>query len=189
VRAKVQTSAPTEAEARVQAGQISVQTAGGHIRADAPDFGRNRGYAVSYEVFAPQRTDLNLKAHNGGIAIDNVNGRIQFTTMNGGVSLKRLAGDVRGQTTNGGLSIDLEGTRWEGAGLDAKTTNGGVRMSVPGNYSARLETETVNGGLKIDFPVTVRGDIGRRLSVDIGSGGAPVRAVTMNGGVKIDRKS
>jgi DUF4097 and DUF4098 domain-containing protein YvlB len=189
IRAKVQTSAPTEAEARAQAGQINVQTAGGQIRADAPDFGRNRGYAVSFEVFVPERTDMTLKAHNGGIAIENVNGNIQFNTTNGGVSLKGLAGDVKGQTTNGGLSIDLAGNRWSGAGLDAATTNGGVKMSVPDNYSARLETGTTNGGLQVDFPVTVRGDIGRRLSVDIGGGGAPVRAVTTNGGVKIARKS
>jgi hypothetical protein len=189
VRAKVQTSAPTEAEARAQAGQVNVQSAGGQIRADAPDFGRNRGYAVSFEIFVPERTDMALKANNGGIAIENVHGSIQFATNNGGVSLKSLGGDVKGHTTNGGLSIDLAGTRWDGSGLDATTTNGGVRMNVPDNYSARLETATVNGGLSVDFPVTVRGDVGRRLSVDIGGGGAPVRATTTNGGVKIARKS
>ncbi|HET8546917.1 MAG TPA: DUF4097 family beta strand repeat-containing protein [Bryobacteraceae bacterium] len=188
VRAKVQTSAPTEGEARAQAGQINVQTAGGEIRADAPDFGRNRGYAVSYEIFVPHRMDLSLKAHNGGISVENVRGTIQFATTNGGVSLKGLAGDVKGHTTNGGLSIELDGNRWDGAGLDATTTNGGVKMRVPANYSARLETGTTNGGLSVDFPVTVRGDIGRRLSVDIGGGGAPVRATTTNGGVKIARK-
>jgi DUF4097 and DUF4098 domain-containing protein YvlB len=189
VRAKVQTSAPTEGEARAQAAQINVQTAGGQIRADAPDFGRNRGYGVSFEIFVPQRTDIDLRAHNGGIGIENVHGNIQFTTMNGGVSLKALGGDVKGRTTNGGLSIDLAGTRWDGSGLDASTTNGGVKMSVPENYSARLETGTVNGGLSVDIPMTVRGDIGRRLAVDIGGGGAPVRAMTTNGGVKIARKS
>lgn len=190
VRAKVQTSAPTEGEARARAAQINVQTAGGQIRADAPDFGgRNRGYAVSFEIFIPERTDMILKAHNGGIAIDGVDGRIEFSTTNGGVSLKRLAGDVKGHTTNGGLSIELAGNRWAGAGLDAATTNGGVKLSVPENYSARLETGTTNGGLQVDIPLTVRGEIGRRLAVDIGGGGAPIRAMTTNGGVKIARKS
>jgi DUF4097 and DUF4098 domain-containing protein YvlB len=192
IRAKVQTSAPTESEARARAAQVAIHTAGGQIRADAPSFAGDRiGYAVSFEVFVPERTNLNLKAHTGGIRIENVNSSIQFATTNGGVSLNRLAGDVRGHTINGGLSIDLEGTRWNGSGLDATTTNGGVRMNVPDNYSARLETGTTNGGLQVDFPITVRGELGRgrRLSVDLGGGGAPVRAVTTNGGVKIARKS
>jgi DUF4097 and DUF4098 domain-containing protein YvlB len=190
IRAKVQTSAPTEAEARARGAQVAIHTAGGQIRADAPDTGRDRGYAVSFEIFVPNRMNLNLKANNGGIGIDNVNGNIEFTTMNGGVSLKRLAGDVRGRTTNGGLSIELDGSRWNGTGLDATTTNGGVKMSVPENYSARLETATTNGGLSIDFPITVSGELGRgrRLSVDIGGGGPVIRAITTNGGVKIGRK-
>jgi hypothetical protein len=61
-------------------------------------------------------------------------------------------------------------------------------MAIPENYSARVETETVNGPIKVEFPVTVQGQIGRRLSFQLGSGGGLVRAVTTNGGVVIRRK-
>lgn len=61
-------------------------------------------------------------------------------------------------------------------------------MAVPAAYSAHLETGTVNGHVEIDFPVTVRGEISRQLSVDLGSGGPLVRAITTNGGVSIRRK-
>src|SRR5205085_1039127 len=82
---------------------------------------------------------------NGGIAIAEVNGRIEFTALNGGVVLKKVGGTVHGSTTNGGLVIELNGDHWDGDTLDVSTTNGGVVMSVPENYSAHLETGTVNG--------------------------------------------
>ena len=189
VRAKVEAWAPSEGEARTIVNQVNVQTAGGNIRADAPDFGRERGWAVSYEIFVPQRTDLSLKAHNGGISIADTRGTIDFDAVNGGVTLKRLAGTVRGKTVNGGLSVELAGTRWEGEELNISATNGGVSLAVPENYSARLETRTVNGRINVDFPVTVQGRIDRELSVNLGSGGPLIRATTTNGGVSVRRKS
>lgn len=188
VRARVQTQADTDAQARALAGRITIHTSGGRIFADGPANERHEGWSVSYEVFVPQKIDLALKAHNGGIGISDVRGRIEFDTTNGGVSLQRLAGNVQGHTTNGGLSVELAGNRWDGEQLDTTTTNGGVSVSVPAAYSAHLETGTVNGHINIDFPVTVHGEISRRLSVDLGSGGPLVRAVTTNGGVSIRRK-
>ncbi len=188
VRAKVQTQADTDAQARAIASRITIRTGGGRIVADGPSTEGHENWSVSYEVFVPQQIDLSLKAHNGGIAISDVRGHIEFTTTNGGVSLQRLAGNVQGRTTNGGLSVELAGDRWDGEQLDATTTNGGVSVSVPEGYSAHLETGTVNGHINLDFPVTVHGEIGRRLSADLGSGGALVRVVTTNGGVSIHRK-
>jgi hypothetical protein len=60
-------------------------------------------------------------------------------------------------------------------------------MSLPENYSAHLETSTVNGGLSIDFPVTVQGRITKELAFNLGSGGATLKAMTTNGGVRIRR--
>jgi len=45
----------------------------------------------------------------------------------------------------------------------------------------------VNGGINVDFPVTVQGPINKQLAVNLGSGGATVKAVTTNGGVRIRR--
>jgi DUF4097 and DUF4098 domain-containing protein YvlB len=103
------------------------------------------------------------------------------------VHLTEVGGDVTGRTTNGGLHIELAGTRWSGEGLDVETTNGGITLLVPEDFSARLETGTVNGGIDIDFPVMVQGRVGRRLATTLGDGGPTVRAVTTNGGVKVQR--
>lgn len=189
VRARVQAAAPTQAEADALAKQVIVQTAGGKIYADGPEPRKDFNWSVSYEIHVPLRTDLSLEAHNGGIAISDVYGRLEFTALNGGVVLRRVGGTVRGSTTNGGLVVELTGDRWDGETLDVRTTNGGIVMSVPENYSAHLETGTVNGNLSIDFPVTVQGRITRELAVDLGRGGPTVRVMTTNGGVKIKRTS
>jgi DUF4097 and DUF4098 domain-containing protein YvlB len=189
VRAKIQTWADIDAEAQALAGQIRIETGGGNIHAEGPETRDRQGWAVSFEVSVPRNSNLSLKAHNGGIGVSDVRGQIDFSTMNGGVALSRLAGTVKGHTMNGGLSIDLAGNGWEGEGMDVKTTNGGVTLSVPENYSAHLETGTVNGGLKTDFPITVQGEIKRQLSLDLGGGGQTIRAITTNGGVLIKRKS
>ena len=136
--------------------------------------------------------NLELKAHNGGISINSVEGNIRFETQNGGVNLDELAGDVRGRTTNGGVRVELDGTNWRGNGLDVETTNGGVKISMPANYAARIETGTVNGGFKSDIAaLKVERDEkdwkpGVNLIRDINGGGATVRLVTTNGGVHID---
>ncbi|HET8781667.1 MAG TPA: hypothetical protein VFM63_04595 [Pyrinomonadaceae bacterium] len=187
VRARVQTGAPTAAEASDLAKQIRIETSGAKIYASGPESRRNYHWDVSYEVFVPRRADLSLEAHNGGISISEVNGKIDFSALNGGVVLKRVGGAVRGSTTNGGLVIELSGDRWDGETLDVRTTNGGVVMSIPENYSAKLETGTVNGSIDVDFPVTVQGKINKQLALNLGSGGATVKAVTTNGGVRVKR--
>src|SRR5947199_409428 len=87
-------------------------------------------------------------------------------------------GDLRGETTNGGVTIDLRGDHWDGAGLDVETHNGGIRMTMPANYSAQLETGTTNGRINIDFPITAQGSLGRQLTTILGAGGARIRAIT-----------
>jgi DUF4097 and DUF4098 domain-containing protein YvlB len=91
-------------------------------------------------------------------------------------------------TTNGGVHVELDGSRWDGDRLDVRTTNGGVDLRVPRDYSADLETGTVNGGLDVEFPIRVRGRISRRIHTTLGDGGPPIRVVTTNGGVRIRRR-
>jgi hypothetical protein len=188
VRAKIQTWAETETEARRLAGAIRIRTDDGRVSAEGSEGGRRNGWFVSYDAYVPRRSDLDLRTHNGGISVEGVQGRIDVEALNGGVSIRDVQGDVRGGTTNGGLTLSLAGDRWVGEGVDLETTNGGVTIIVPASYSARLETGTVNGGLHIDFPITVQGMIGRRLTTTLGSGGPLIRVRTTNGGVNLRRR-
>jgi hypothetical protein len=189
IEARVQAWAGSAADANKLLKEVVIETSGDSIRDHGPHFLVNSGYGVNYRLRVPRRLAVDLKSDNGGIDIAHLEGNIHFDTTNGGVGLKDLAGDVHGSTVNGGLDIALSGDRWQGKGLSAETTNGGVSLSIPGHYSAQVETGTVNGGIHVDFPITVQGDIKNRLSATLGSGGPTIRAETTNGGVEINRAS
>lgn len=188
VVAMVQAQADNAGDAQSLAKQVNILTNGAEIRATGPSTDRHESWSVTYEIWAPRRTELTLAANNGGIAVESMESRMQLDTENGGISLVDVNGDVRGTTVNGGITAELTGDRWRGAGLDLRTSNGGVRLTIPSSYSANLETGTVNGGINVDFPVTVQGRLGRSFTTTLGSGGPLVRATTTNGGVTIRRR-
>lgn len=195
VRACIQAWASTDDAARSLAKSIRIET-GSNVRATGANDESN--WAVSYEIRVPRMTSLNLTTHNGGIGISSVEGTINFQALNGGVHLSEVAGNIKGRTTNGGVHIELTGSSWKGNGLDVETTNGGVDLTMPANYAARFETRTVNGGFRSNISglePEKRNDDDRyyrargvNISRDLNGGGAPVRIVTTNGGVRINAK-
>jgi hypothetical protein len=189
VRVRVAAWADTEAEARDMVSAVQLQLDGGELGASGPDSRGRRSWSTSFRLSVPRRTDLELTSTNGGIGIEQVEGDIEFRTTNGGVHLEGLAGAVEGRTANGGVTVELTGDAWSGSGLDVRTTNGGVTVVVPEGYSAQLETGTTNGGLTLDFPITVEGRVGRRLTTELGGGGPPITVITTNGGVTVRRPS
>lgn len=196
VRSRVESWAGDDSSAKMIASQIHVDWSAGQVKASGPEASRNQngdsnqGWSVSYEVFVPRNADLALKTHNGGISIADVRGTIQFEALNGGVNLKNLGGDVEGTTKNGGVNVTLAGTRWDGTKLDARTTNGGVNISMPTAYNAHFESATVNGHVNANFDMTVRGNLSeasKKISTDIGAGGPTIHVETINGGVNVKK--
>ena len=192
IRACVQSWGRSDDAARAVASGIRINTSG-TIRAESSE---DRNWSVSYELRVPRSSNLNLTAHNGGISITGVSGDAEFETMNGGVFLSDVSGAYKGRTTNGGVFVKLSGSSWRGSGLDVVTTNGGVNILMPENYAAHVETGTVNGGFNsniagLSLPKEDRRDgeyyhqRKSRISADINGGGAPIRIITTNGGVRI----
>ena len=193
VRACVQAWGTSDDAAKAAASSIRINTSG-TIKADGAE---EKNWSVSYQILVPRATNLNLKAHNGGISISGVDGSSEFETLNGGVNLMNVSGSVKGRTTNGGVNVVLSGTSWRGSGLDVTTTNGGVNITMPEGYAANVETGTVNGGFKSDIPslnITqedVKGDWSarsraKRINHALNGGGAPIRVITTNGGIQIN---
>lgn len=193
VRACVQAWGTSQEAAKAAVAGIRVNTAG-TIKAESS--GEDNNWSVSYDIRVPRNMDVSLTAHNGGISISSVSGKMEFGTTNGGVFLSDVSGDVRGRTTNGGVFVRLNGSTWSGNGLDVTTTNGGVKLELPETYAARVETETVNGGFKSSIPALnvttedVKGDSWqhsrrRSISTNLNGGGPTIRVATTNGGVSI----
>jgi len=183
IRAKVTSWANTAAEAQARVKAVTINTGNNKLQADAP--GKEERYSVSYEVFVPRQTALVLNTTNGGIHLDNMQSDIKFHAVNGGVSLANLGGQVTGGTVNGGLNIKLSGTKWEGKGLDVETTNGGISWHLPRDYSAQLFTSTNLGSMHTGLPITKSGMMHKEVVASLGKGGAPIKAVTTNGGIHV----
>ncbi len=185
VRALITSSAEDLRDAEAMLKDVRIEAASERIRADGPSYARRRHWSVSFEVWVPRKTSLDAETSNGSVTIQDVEGRMDLRAHNGSISLRGVSGDVRGTTSNGSVNAVLDGTTWKGEGLDLTTSNGSVTLEIPKGYNARLETGTVNGGMNIDIPITIQGNINRRISTTLGSGGPRVRAVTTNGAVRI----
>ena len=188
VIAMIQTNAADDSQAEALAKQIRINANGGRIVSEGPSSRSRSWWSVSYEIYVPRRTNLEAVTQNGGVSAQDVEGDLDLRATNGGLHVANVAGDVHGETTNGGVSASLSGSSWRGKGLDLRTMNGGVNLTIPHGYNARLETGTTNGGMRLDFPLTVHGLIGKRIQTQLGAGGPLVRVVTTNGGVRISEK-
>jgi DUF4097 and DUF4098 domain-containing protein YvlB len=183
LEAQVTAAASSHEEAERLVHEVRIET-NGTIHAEGPSTGN---WSVNFKLRVPKHLAAKLQTQNGGIGLANLDGTVNAETTNGGISLNNMSGDVHATTTNGGLHISLTGDSWHGAGLVAKSTNGGVHMTVPENYSAHLIAGTVNGGTSVHLPMTANVMNSRRhIDGQIGHGGPTVQVETVNGGVSID---
>ena len=194
VRALVRSWARDEDAARSRLDQIEVDTDGvleahgPYVRNSWWPFSRdNGGWNVSFEIVAPHDTDLWIETVNGGISVADMQGHLDVETVNGGINLADVSAATRASTVNGGINATFSDDTFDGDVFDVSTTNGGIVMRIPADFSARLDAETVNGGVSSDFPVTRAGARNREVSATWGSGGPLIRARTVNGGVQISQ--
>lgn len=188
VRARVVASARTMSEAKALAGQVLVRPQGGRLEADGPRNEDRKSWWVSYRIDGPSQLNVRAEASNGSVSIDGVKGTIAAETDNGSVRLIDVGGSVKARTSNGSVTIDLGGSSWSGDGLEAVTSNGSVRVSMPRDYNAHLVASTENGSMRINRPVTVQGRIGKDIDTNLGRGGATLRFRTANGSLSINEK-
>ena len=187
VRAMVMATGRTEADARDIAKQVTVTTSG-RIRATGPRTSNRESWWVGFRIQAPESTNLDLGSSNGSLSVSDVRGRMELRTSNGSINLMSVGGDVTADTSNGSITATLEGSKWDGAGLDIGTSNGSVRLSIPDGYNAHLIAGTSNGSINVGFPITVTGRINRDIDTTIGSGGPTIKVRTSNGSVSIQKR-
>lgn len=185
VAARIEAQAPTEDEAVQLARKVRIVREGGTLRAEGPPAEDHRSWSVVFHLLVPRQSDLKVRTQNGPVSIEGVKGKIDVATVNGPMDLKDLAGDVVARLENGPLSVDLDGSKWDGKGLDAETTNGPLSLSIPRDYSARLVTGTIAGPCSISLDHGGAFRSGRWNTYTLGAGGAPVRVVTTNGPAQV----
>lgn len=155
---------------------------GGHMNV------RNNDTEVNFTVRVPAGVLFTGRTVNGRVEAKNLTADVDATTVNGDVEVS-TAGLARAQTVNGSITAVMGRADWTD-GLEFKTVNGSIDLSLPAALSTDVEVKTLNGEISSDFPLTVRGTFSRRhMSGTIGGGGRSLQLETVNGSVQIRRAS
>ena len=144
--------------------------------------------SVKFTVKVPAGVRFVGRTVNGGIVARDLQANAEAHTVNGGVELEST-GTARAETVNGGISVRFGRADWEGT-LKLETVNGGIHVALPANAGVDVKAATVNGDIETEFPLTVKGKIGRRrLEGSIGGGGRLLEMETVNGGIELKKAS
>jgi hypothetical protein len=167
--------------------EIAETASGDRVRLETKvprqSFGRS-GHEVRYVVKVPKGLSVSFETVNGGVRLENLDGRVAASTTNGGVRGSGLSGAVKASTTNGGVEISMAGVTGD---LELETTNGGIRLQLPGDTRATLEARCTNGGISVagDLPVDASEKSRRLFRGTLNGGGPKISAETVNGGIRI----
>ncbi len=150
--------------------------------------GPRNNTSVDYVVQVPQGSRLdNLSSVNGGLTIDGVSGDIEASTVNGQTQIKGAAGNLKLTSVNGRIAAEMVALG-NGQKVSLNAVNGEVELAVPPNANADFSLNTVNGAISSEFP-ELRGKheflVGKSLIGTLGTGGATVKASTVNGSIRI----
>lgn len=166
---------------------------GGEPNTCEPNNGRSHVHdndtSVNFTVRVPAGVNFNGRTVNGKVEAERLGSDVDAKTVNGSINVS-TTGLARAQTVNGSITAVLGRADWP-AGLEFKSVNGTIDLTLPASLSARVEAKTLNGEITSDFPLTVSGSFSRRrLSGIIGAGGdRQLILETVNGSVQIHRAS
>jgi len=180
-RALIRADALTPEDARKLASQVRTVLKDGVLGSEGPGGNRSNFWSVLYEVTLPVGRSVTARTELNQISLTDFEGTADVSSVNGPVEVFGAAGDIRGSTQNGPIFVGLDGTRWNGAGLDLRSQNGPIYVTIPEGYSAHLVTGTNNGPMDLRYPLMLKRMNGKAIDADIGSGGTTVRVTTVNG--------
>jgi len=123
---------------------------------------------------------------NGDIRLDSTSGRCTVHTTNGDVRVVNAKGPIDAQTTNGNVQVEVKALE---AGITAHTTNGSITVRSSGDLNAVFTAHTTNGHIRTDFPITIKGYLESRRTVEgtLGNGGPEINLRTTNGSITLSR--
>src|SRR5213594_2460879 len=148
----------------------------------------NNDVTVDFEVQVPAAVDFNGQTVNGEMSAEGLKGDVRASTVNGSVRVT-TTGLAEASTVNGSVYAQLGRADWTND-LEFSTVNGGITLILPGKLDTEIRANTVNGDIETDWPLIISGRISqRRLKGTIGAGGRGLSLSTVNGEIKLDRKS
>lgn len=145
---------------------------------------RKNDVAVRFLVQLPHNVPVDASTVNGALQVDGVSAPVDAGTVNGRITVNTSTGPVSANTVNGSIEANMQALTTGDVRLT--TVNGSVSAGLPREINANIDAETVNGRVETDFPVKIVGKISpRHLRGTIGTGGASLKLVTVNGSITL----
>jgi len=146
---------------------------------------------VRYTITVPQAAHLKkIETVNGPIDITGARGRVTASSVNGHITARGLRHEVEMSTVNGGITADFA-TITDKQDIQLDAVNGTVDLFLPADASAIIKASAVNGRIANEFGLAAdnSGWIGHDLDGRLGTGDARIKLHTVNGAIKIAKRS
>ena len=196
---------PDRNDADQLASQIKLNVDGNNVSISGPS--DHHHWTVFLLVRAPKSADLSLHANNGPLSIYNLDGKLAAQAINGPISMRNFSGEadinaqngpidlsgnsgnLRLHTENGPISVSLNGSAWQGKGLQADAQNGPVELRVPKDYQSGVLIES-NGRSPMSCHASVCDGASKTWDEDqhriqFGQSPAIIHLSTVNGPVSV----
>ncbi len=192
-----------EREVEVRAEQVGDEL---RVLAEHPAPPSGVNVVIRYEIETPRAMAARLSTVQGSIKSHGIDGAVNAESVNGSVQLQGETGPIEAQTVNGSIAINadrlvdaaklsttngsIQMNVGEGLGpVTATTNNGAVKLTLPAEFSGRLDAVTGNGRVHADFPVSVGHRSRNRIEGTVGDGGdAVVKLRSMNGSIHVKQR-
>jgi len=140
---------------------------------------KREGLNISFKIYVPEEVSTNLHTSGGGIQLDNLKGKEDFSTSGGGLQLNALSGTIHGRTSGGGIQVSNSNDE-----IDLHTSGGGILAK---NCKGNIKLETSGGGIELkDLDGTIHahtsggGIEGKHISGELVTN-------TSGGGIELDQ--
>lgn len=120
-----------------------------------------RGLNISFKIYVPENVSTNLHTSGGGIQLDNLKGKEDFSTSGGGLMINALSGTIHGRTSGGGIQVSNSGDNIDletsGGGIQAKHCTGNIKLVTSGggiqfkHLNGTINAHTSGGGIEGKF--------------------------------------
>ena len=141
---------------------------------------------LTFDVQVPRGVRFHALTTNGAVHCLRLESVVEAATTNGDVEVSTSEW-ASAKTTNGGVRVSMGNAKWSGE-LEEETTNGSVNVTLPGSAEFKVDAATTNGGISTDFPISVQGKFSSKsLSGTVGGGGRELKVATTNGGIELKK--
>lgn len=128
--------------------------------------------------------DVTAHTTNGQVLLRQITaGQMDLKSTNGTLRGEQVQGSLQASTTNGSVNMVYAPDAAGKTDIRISTTNGSIHLTVPADYSARVDASTENGRIHSDLPVTVSGTLDKSIRGTIGSGEGRLHLTTTNGSI------